>query len=203
MNQFFSYFHNLINTTLLLYKISNSLTSKTDIQKKKNHIQLFIQVVFFCLILLSSKKKKKNNQLILSPSGLGGNIKPGLFSKHCELNKFNKQNSFKVEETLTPKLFETKESSFAPQPKLQKSQSASRLALPKESKQYRVERQELDNIPNIKHNQMNELSSKLYRELIEFNEQADFGGQNEIQQWSDDMIKKLLIIKIVQNVLFI
>lgn len=46
-------------------------------------------------------------------------FKPGLFSKHCELNKFNKQKSFKVEETLTPKLFESKE--IAPVPKLQKS----------------------------------------------------------------------------------
>ncbi|CAD8148429.1 unnamed protein product [Paramecium pentaurelia] len=138
--------------------------------------------------------QKKNNQLILSPNGLGGNIKPGLFSKHCQLNKLNKQKSFKVEETLTPKLFETKESSFAPQQKLQKSQSASRLVLPKEQRQDRVERQEIDNIPNIKHDQITELSQKLYRELIEFNEQADFGSLNEIQQWSEDMIKILLII---------
>ncbi|CAK55639.1 unnamed protein product (macronuclear) [Paramecium tetraurelia] len=139
--------------------------------------------------------QKKNNQLILSPSGLGSNIKPGLFSKHCELNKLNKQKSFKIEETLTPKLFETKESSFAPQPKLQKSQSASRLLLPKEQKQERADRQEIQKIPSIKQDQITELSQKLYRELIEFNEQADFGGQNEIQQWSEEMIKKLQIIK--------
>ncbi|CAD8051790.1 unnamed protein product [Paramecium sonneborni] len=139
--------------------------------------------------------QKKNNQLILSPSGLGSNIKPGLFSKHCELNKLNKQKSFKIEETLTPKLFETRESSFAPQPKLQKSQSASRLLIPKEQRQERVERQEIQKMPSIKQDQITELSQKLYRELIEFNEQADFGGQNEIQQWSEEMIKKLLIIK--------